>query len=214
MIQLDGNITLVVGETYQLTVNNLELTLPYSDVKHSISISLGNGVTSYKLKFVDLGNGCKVQGLVNGISIKAGKDLTLTNPVDLKSYRRGTVTYWSVEVLSNPVVIEDNNIVPNIGLMALDPNNINTTDDIPEGVVNLYYTDARAREAISATAPILYNNATGVISTSLTQYTNANVGTLFTNGVHQGVSFNVGPNSISATVSLNTYGIDDLADVN
>ena len=97
--------------------------------------------------------------------------------------------------------------------MAIDPANINTTDDIPEGVVNLYYTDARAREAISATAPILYNNATGVISTTLTQYTNADVGALFTNGVHQGISFNVNPNSISATVSLNTYGIDDLADV-
>lgn len=214
MIQLDGNITLSVGQTYQLTVNNLELTLPYSEIKQTISISLGNGVTSYKLKFLDLGNGYKVQGLVNGISIKAGKDITLTNPVDLKSYKRGTVTYWSVEVLSNPVIIEDNiGLAPNIALMAIDPANINTTDDIPEGVVNLYYTDARAREAISATAPILYNNATGVVSTTLTQYTNANVGTLFTNGVHQGVSFNVGANSISATVSLNTYGIDDLADV-
>jgi len=214
MIQLDGNITLSVGQTYQLTVNNLELTLPYSEIKQTISISLGNGVTSYKLKFLDLGNGYKVQGLVNGISIKAGKDITLTNPVDLKSYRRGTVTYWSVEVLSNPVIIEDNiGLAPNIALMAIDPANINTTDDIPEGVVNLYYTDARARGVISATAPILYNNATGVVSTTLTQYTNANVGTLFTNGVHQGVSFNVGANSISATVSLNTYGIDDLADV-
>ncbi len=214
MIQLDSNITLVVGESYQLTVNNLELTLPYSEIKQSISISLGTGVTSYKLKFVDLGNGYKVQGLISGVSIKAGKETTLTNPVELKSYRRGTVTYWSIEVLSVPVVIEDNNVAgPDIGLMAIDPNNINTTDDIPEGVVNLYYTDDRAREALSATAPILYNNTTGVISTSLTQYTNANVGTLFTNGVHQGVSFNVGPNSISATVSLNTYSLDDLADV-
>lgn len=215
MIQLDSNITLVAGESYQLTVNNLELILPYSEVKQSISISLGAGVGSYKLKFVDLGNDYKVQGLVNGISVKAGQDTTFTSPTTLKSYKRGTVTYWSVEVLSNPVVIEDNNIGidPNIALMAIDPANINTSDDIPEGVVNLYYTDARARESISATAPILYNNTTGVISTSLTQYTNANVGALFTNGVHQGISFNVQANSISATVSLNTYGIDDLADV-
>jgi len=38
-----------------------------------------------------------------------------------------------------------------------------TTTDLTEGT-NLYYTDARARGAISATAPVSYNNSTGVIS--------------------------------------------------
>jgi hypothetical protein len=38
-----------------------------------------------------------------------------------------------------------------------------TTDDIPEGA-NLYYTDALARDAISGTAPVDYDSATGVIS--------------------------------------------------
>lgn len=38
-----------------------------------------------------------------------------------------------------------------------------TTTDIPEGT-NQYYTDARARNAISSTAPIAYDNTTGVIS--------------------------------------------------
>jgi hypothetical protein len=37
-----------------------------------------------------------------------------------------------------------------------------TTSGVPEGS-NLYYTDARARAAISATAPVTYNNSTGVI---------------------------------------------------
>jgi len=40
-----------------------------------------------------------------------------------------------------------------------------TTSDLPEGT-NLYYTDARARNAISANAPIIYNSATGVIGLS------------------------------------------------
>ena len=37
-----------------------------------------------------------------------------------------------------------------------------TTTDIPEGS-NLYYTDARARAALSGTAPITYNSGTGAI---------------------------------------------------
>jgi len=38
------------------------------------------------------------------------------------------------------------------------------TDDIPEGSTNLYYTDIRARAAISATGSLNYNSSTGVIS--------------------------------------------------
>lgn len=38
------------------------------------------------------------------------------------------------------------------------------TDGIPEGATNLFYTDARARAALSAGAGISYNSGTGVIS--------------------------------------------------
>jgi hypothetical protein len=44
------------------------------------------------------------------------------------------------------------------GVVILD------TDDIPEGVTNLYYTDAQARAALSATSPLLYNSGTGDFS--------------------------------------------------
>jgi hypothetical protein len=40
-----------------------------------------------------------------------------------------------------------------------------TTSDLVEGI-NLYYTNARARAALSATAPISYNNSTGVFTWS------------------------------------------------
>jgi hypothetical protein len=46
-----------------------------------------------------------------------------------------------------------------------------TTDNLAEGSTNLYYTQARARGALSATSPISYNSSTGVISTSLTNLT-------------------------------------------
>ena len=40
-----------------------------------------------------------------------------------------------------------------------------TTDDLSEGVTNLYYTDARARASISVSGDLSYNSTTGVIST-------------------------------------------------
>lgn len=39
-----------------------------------------------------------------------------------------------------------------------------TTDDLPEGATNLYYTDARSRTALSGVFPILYNSTTGAIA--------------------------------------------------
>ena len=42
-----------------------------------------------------------------------------------------------------------------------------TTDDLDEGVTNKYFTDARARQAISEGTGINYNNTTGVISADL-----------------------------------------------
>lgn len=47
-----------------------------------------------------------------------------------------------------------------------------TTTNLPEGD-NLYFTDARARSAISAGTGISYNSSTGVISSLITQYTDS-----------------------------------------
>jgi hypothetical protein len=51
------------------------------------------------------------------------------------------------------------------------------TDNLSEGSSNLYYTDARARAALSATGNIAYNNSTGVISfTDAVTSVNGNTG--------------------------------------
>ena len=47
------------------------------------------------------------------------------------------------------------------------------TDEITEGTTNKYYTDARARAAVSAGTGISYNSTTGVITNTITQYTDA-----------------------------------------
>ncbi len=44
------------------------------------------------------------------------------------------------------------------------------TDDLGEGSTNLYFTNARARAALSAGTGISYNSGTGAISSTITQY--------------------------------------------
>jgi hypothetical protein len=45
------------------------------------------------------------------------------------------------------------------------------SDEITEGTTNKYFTDARARAAVTAGVGIHYNNSTGVITNTITQYT-------------------------------------------
>jgi hypothetical protein len=53
-------------------------------------------------------------------------------------------------------------------------NALRTTDDLTEGSTNKYASASNVRTHLSGTAPISYDNSTGVISTTLTQYTDAN----------------------------------------
>ena len=49
------------------------------------------------------------------------------------------------------------------------------TDELGEGSSNLYFTNARARAAVSAGTGISYNSSTGVITNTITQYANSDV---------------------------------------
>ena len=49
-----------------------------------------------------------------------------------------------------------------------------STDAVTEGSTNLYFTQARARASLSGSTGISYNSSTGVISSTITQYTDAN----------------------------------------
>lgn len=65
--------------------------------------------------------------------------------------QNGTGLSWTYNDASNT-------LTGNVSLASFD------TDDLAEGSTNLYFTQARARAAISATSPIAYSSATGVIS--------------------------------------------------
>ena len=62
------------------------------------------------------------------------------------------------------------------GVVVLD------TDDVSEGATNLYYTDARARAALSAGTGLSYNSSTGEFASTITQYTDADARAAVSNG--------------------------------
>ena len=75
-----------------------------------------------------------------------------------------SITLGTAEITSSSgsVVLPAGSAVSGAGTL-LDTTTSNT-DDLAEGSVNLYYTDARARSSISATGSLGYNSSTGVIS--------------------------------------------------
>jgi len=66
----------------------------------------------------------------------------------------------------------------------------NTTDDLTEGATNLYYTDSRARNAVSAVGDLSYNSATGVFSATTYKSTNfdTDFGNKTTNDLTEGTT--------------------------
>jgi len=63
------------------------------------------------------------------------------------------------------------------------------TDEIVEGSTNLYYTNARARAAISATGSLAYNSTTGVISFTMNDETVQDiVGGMVTGNTESGIT--------------------------
>ena len=109
------------------------------------------------------------------------------------------------------------------------------TDNLSEGSTNLYFTDARARGAISATGSLSYDNSTGVISftmpaqttTAITEGTNLyytdervddRVSSLLVAGTNTNITYDDNANTltISATSTggfdLSSNDTDDLAE--
>ena len=67
--------------------------------------------------------------------------------------------------INNWVELATPNSVTSVNSFA-GPNVVLTTNEVSEGATNKYYTDARARGAISASGPLSFNATSGVISLS------------------------------------------------
>jgi DNA polymerase III gamma/tau subunit len=93
-----------------------------------------------------------------------------------------------------------------------------STDDLAEGVSNRYYLDSRARNAISATGSLAYNNTTGVISFTMNDETVQDiVGAMVTGNTESGITvtyqdadgtldFNVNDPTLSLTGAVTGTG--------
>ncbi len=99
-------------------------------------------------------------------------------------------------VLSNWVELATPTSVTSINGFA-GPSVTVTTNDINEGATNKYYTDNRARNAISASAPLSYNVAAGTFSISVASTT--------TNGYLSSSDFTIFNNKQNALVAGTDY---------
>jgi hypothetical protein len=70
-----------------------------------------------------------------------------------------------------------------------------STDAVTEGSTNLYYTDTRARGALSGSTGISYNSSTGAISSTITQYTDASARSALSGST--GISYNSSTGAIA-----------------
>ncbi len=81
-------------------------------------------------------------------------------PVVLDLTDVGTAGSFGSETQTVQISVDDKGRVTLVAAFDLD------TDNIAEGIANLFFTITRARNAISGTAPISYNAGTGAISLS------------------------------------------------
>ena len=70
-----------------------------------------------------------------------------------------------------------------------------STDSVTEGSTNLYFTNTRARGALSGSTGISYNSSTGAISSTITQYTDTNARSALSGST--GISYNSSTGAIS-----------------
>jgi hypothetical protein len=158
-----------VGTTADVTFNTVAADLT-GDVTGTVS-SLANHDTD------DLAEG------TNLYYTQARFDSALAAK-DTGDLTEGTNLYFTDERVDdrvNNLLVAGSNVtltyddVANTLTIAATEDNLsnNTTDDLAEGSTNLYFTNARARAAISVSGDLAYNSTTGVLS--FTERTDAEV---------------------------------------
>ena len=122
-------------------------------------------------------------------SIDGSGNVSLSTTIGANTVALGTDTtgnYVASLVAGTGITLSNNSGESATPTVAVDTSTIATqswvttqiatkdnTDEITEGTTNLYFTNARARSALSGSTGISYNSSTGAISSTITQYTDA-----------------------------------------
>ena len=206
-------VTAGSGLTGGGTSGTVTLALDYGNLSGdlipdtNVTYDLGNATNRWRDIYlsgntINLGN--------TAISLDAGGDVEISDSANSSVKRRLIVDELHVGTGANLVKIKGNNgkirqTDASDTAEAMDLS-LNDTDDLTEGSSNQYYTDARARSAISVSGDLSYNSTTGVIS-----FTN-DAGDI--ESVTAGTGLTGGGASGAVTLSLNHLGLESLADPN
>lgn len=196
------------GLSYQALLNQSELQADHV---------LFTGLTVDQLIYATSGGSLASASTGSGLTFSAG---TLSvNP----SYIRGLISESDSNLTYNATTgvfdFSDTPVFTGLTVGALNGilkanagvvSGSSTTSDLPEGS-NLYYTDSRARSAISAGSGISYNSGTGVITNTIDDTDDLKEGStnlFFTNSrarsalsAGSGISYNSGTGVISASAA-------------
>lgn len=106
-------------------------------------------------------------------SVALGTDTTGNYMVDVSAGTGISVSHTAGEGSTATVAVDTSTIATKSYVDSAVAGKDNT-DEITEGATNLYFTNARARSALSASTGISYNSTTGAISCTITQYADSN----------------------------------------
>jgi hypothetical protein len=163
---VDGAISSAVAakdNTDEITEGSTNLYFTTARARGAISVSgnlsYSNGVISYNTPNTD------------GIN-EGSTNLYHTTARARGSVSGGTgITYSTTDGIIN---VDTSTIATRSFVQSqVSAAELTNTDGLDEGTTNLYYTNARVRAAVSAGTGISYNNTTGVITNTITQYTDA-----------------------------------------
>jgi len=143
--------------------------------------------------------------LSGNVSIRGDADVTLTATIAANSVALGTDTTGNYMVnvsAGTGISVSHTQGEGSTATVSLNA----TTDNVSEGATNLYFTNARARAALSASTGISYNSTTGAISCTITQYADSNARAAVSAGT--GLSYNSGTGIFTNTI---THYTDALA---
>jgi len=146
IITLTGGTGITIGSGSNPTVTNVGI----------ITLTGGTGITIGSGSNPTIANTgvLSLTGTANRITVSGSTgNITITCPQDIATSSSPVFSGLTLGSLSGV-------LKASAGVIS----GSSTTDDLPEGKTNVYYTDARSRSAISGGTGISYNNSTGVIT--------------------------------------------------